>query len=187
MIVESSLRNHFIVAINSDSGSPFHNAVVYVCEHNEQGSMGLVINRLSGLQLTDIFSSLEIKVSESQVPSTPVFAGGPVKENVGFVLHRDHGDWESSVFTSTDLAVTASKDIMQALADAQGPTKALITLGFSGWDAGQLEAEIAKDYWLISPVDESIIFDMPVGKRWHAAIESLGFTPNQLSPFGGHA
>ena len=187
MINTSSLRNHFLIAVNSDSRSSFHHAVVYVCEHNENGSMGLVINRLSDLELTDIFSSLEIKLDNAQTLSTPVFAGGPVKENVGFVLHRDHGNWESSVFTSADLAVTSSKDIMHALANQQGPKKALITLGFSGWHAGQLEEEIAKDYWLISPVDETIIFDMPISKRWHAAIENLGFSHNQLSRFSGHA
>lgn len=187
MIITSNLRNHLLIAVNNEISSPFHHAVVYLCEHNKKGSMGLVINRLSDLQLTDIFSSLQIKVNNAQTPSNPVFAGGPVKENVGFVLHHGHGDWESSMLTSADLAVTSSRDIMQALANKQGPTQTLVTLGFSGWHAGQLEEEIAKDYWLISPIDKTIIFDMPIKKRWHAAIKNLGFEPNQLSRFGGHA
>ena len=187
MLKEINLRDHFLIAINSNIATAFHHAVVYVCEHNTAGSMGLMINQTSGLSLTDIFSSMQITTTKPANYSAPVLTGGPVKKNTGFVLHREHGQWESSLKTSKHLAVTASKDIIYALADYDGPQESIITLGFSGWDGGQLESEIANNLWLTCPADEEIIFHLPIAQRWHAAIESLGFSPNQLSADIGHA
>jgi len=187
MLNEINLRNHFLIAMDNDATSAFHRTVIYICEHGKEGSMGLVINRLSGLQLADIFSSMQITVNKQYNTATPVFTGGPVKENAGFVLHRDHGHWESSLYASDRLAVTSSKDIIQALANNEGPEKSMVTLGFSGWGAGQLETEIVNNFWLLSPADEDIIFNVPIAKRWYAAVESMGFKPSQLSTDIGHA
>lgn len=187
MLEQKNLRNHFLIALDNDHGSPFHRAVVYICEHDKYGSMGLIINRLSGLHLNDIFSSMQITVNNFIDTATPIFTGGPVKENAGFVLHRHEGTWESSLQTSDKLAVTSSKDIIHAFANNNGPKESLITLGFSGWEVGQLESEIAKNVWLTCPAHEDIIFNVPIAQRWNAAVESMGFSPNQLVTKVGHA
>jgi len=187
MLKETNLRDHFLIAINSDIASTFHQTVIYIGEHSKEGSMGLIINRPSGLHLIDIFSSMQIKIKKQSDVSALIFTGGPVKENTGFVLHHNHGQWESSLKTSSKLATTSSKDIMHALADNAGPEKSIITLGFSGWGKGQLENEMANNFWLTCPASEEILFDVPVTKRWQAAIESMGFNPNQLISDIGHA
>ena len=186
MLKEINLRDHFLIAMD-DGSSAFHRTVIYICEHDKHGSMGLIINRLSGLHLNDIFSSMQITVNKASEILTPVFTGGPVKENAGFVLHRNEDKWESSLQISQKLAITSSKDIIHALANDNGPEQSLITLGFSGWEVGQLEAEIAKNIWLVCPANEDIIFNVPITERWHSAIESMGFSPTQLILDIGHA
>ena len=186
MLKEINLRNHFLIAMDDDS-SAFHHTVIYMCEHDKHGSMGLIINRLSGLNLNDIFSSMQITANKTSETSAPVFTGGPVKENTGFVLHRNEGEWESSLQTSKKLAITSSKDIIHALANDDGPDQSLITLGFSGWEVGQLETEIANNVWLVCPANEDIIFNVPITERWHSAIESMGFGSTQLISDIGHA
>lgn len=187
MLKEINLRDHFLIALDNDRTSPFHRAVVYICEHDKYGSMGLIINHLSGLHLNDIFSSMQIVANKSTDFGMPIFTGGPVKENAGFVLHRNEGIWESSLQTSKKLAVTSSKDIIHAFANNNGPKESLITLGFSGWQVGQLEAEIASNVWLVCQANDDIIFNVPIAQRWNAAIESMGFNQSQLVTDIGHA
>ena len=186
MLDTVNLSDHFLISLDTEELSPFHRSVVYVCEHSEQGAMGLMINQQSGLDLNDVFSSMDIVVNADAVSSAQVLTGGPVQENAGFVLHGGKNKWESSLALANNLFVTTSQDILQAIADKEGPEKSLIMLGYSGWEAGQLEDEIGKNYWLSCPAKANIVFNTPIGQRWNAAIHSLGFTPCQLSREIGH-
>ena len=183
----SYLKDHFLIALEAEKDSLFYRSVVYVCEHNETGAIGLVVNSPTGLQLDDILESLEITVANPTLVNVPVFTGGPVKEEVGVVLHDGARHWNSSIATSSTLTLTTSRDILLSIAAAQGPKKVFFSLGHSGWSPGQLEEEIARDYWLVTPAQENIIFEVPIGKRWEAAIRSLGIEPNQLVTKHGNA
>lgn len=180
MELTSNLRNHFLIALHGENDSLFHRSVIYICDHNAQGALGLVLNKPTGLHLTEIFQSLEIKVANPLLAKTPVFIGGPVQEEVGMVLHDGVLTWQSSVATSSLLNVTTSRDILFAMAEEKGPEKVFFSLGYSGWSPGQLEEEVARDFWLVCPAQEKIIFEVPIAQRWEAAIRSLGIEPSQL-------
>jgi putative transcriptional regulator len=180
MELTSNLRNHFLVALHGETDPLFHRSVIYVCDHNAQGALGLLLNKPTGIHLTEICQSLEINVANPQLAKLPVFTGGPVQEEVGMVLHTGTLAWQSSVPTSPTLNVTTSRDILLAMAAEKGPEKVFFSLGYSGWSAGQLEDEVAQDFWLVCPVQERIIFEVPIEQRWEAAIRSLGIEPSQL-------
>jgi putative transcriptional regulator len=180
MELTSNLRNHFLVALHGETDPLFHHSVIYVCDHNAQGALGLLLNKPTGIHLTDIFQSLEIKVANPHLAKMPVFTGGPVQEEVGMVLHNGDVTWQSSVPTSATLNVTTSRDILFAMAEQKGPEKTFFSLGYSGWSAGQLEDEVARDFWLVCPAQDKIIFEVPIAQRWEAAIRSMGIEPSQL-------
>lgn len=184
---EINLQNQFLIAQNTDVNSPFHRTVIYVCEHTSQGAMGLVINRSTGLNLAEVFTSMEIVIDNYSIASEPVLAGGPVQENVGFVLHTPQHEWDSSLNVGDELTVTTSKDILQEMANKEGLSEQRIFLGYSGWAPNQLEQEISNNMWLTCPARAEIIFSTPIEQRWEAAIRSLGIDPLQLISIPGHA
>jgi len=149
--------------------------------------MGLIINRPMTLTLSEVLEQMEIEVTNKQLGNTAVFYGGPVQEDRGFVLHQPATQWESSVTISDQLAITTSKDILIEIAKGNGPSQFLITLGYAGWGAGQLEAELGGNTWLSGPADLSVIFTEPAEKRWARAAEILGVDLNLLSSDAGHA
>ena len=181
----NNLQDHFLISLDRHPYSTYHHALVYLCDHSATGAMGLVVNRDSGLVMNDVLQSLHINASQDL--DVPVLRGGPVENNVGFVLHHDCGQWYSSLHTSRDLTVTTSPDVLEAIAHHEGPEKSLLTLGYSGWKAGQLEQELAKNFWLACPANEDILFNTPIEQRWQAALELLGFRPEQLVHQVGHA
>lgn len=183
----TSLQNHFLIAHDNHPDDPFYKTVVYICQHNDSGTMGLVINRRCGLIATELFSALEIVLHDQSLQNKPVLCGGPVQEDVGFVIHTDEGQWESSFDINENVTVTTSKDIMQAIADAHGPKNSLFLLGYSGWEPHQLEQELERNVWLTCPASEEILFNTPIEQRWDAAIHSLGIDPSQLVHQTGHA
>lgn len=187
MMDKINLQNQFLIAQSTDVLNPFHRTVIYVCEHNPEGAMGLVINRPTGLNLSEVFTSMEIVIENYSIATEPVLAGGPMQENVGFVLHSQHGSWNSSLNVSPEFTVTTSKDILHDIAEHDTLSNHLVFLGYSGWAANQLEQEIQNNVWLTCPAQANILFSTPIEARWEAAIRSLGIEPSQLVNAVGHA
>lgn len=164
----------------------FSRSVTYICDHSEHGAMGIVLNQPLGITLIEVFHQLSLDTS-SPAGKTPVLAGGPVNTQRGFVLHRDQGSWDSTLHITSEICLTASRDIVAAIADNTGPKSAQFALGYAGWSPGQLEEEIASNAWLTIEADSSIIFDTPVEQRWAAAAAQLGVDLNLISTVAGHA
>ncbi|MGV6853089.1 MAG: YqgE/AlgH family protein [bacterium] len=177
-----------LIAMPALNGSYFERSVILLCEHNTKGAMGLVINKITELSLADILDQIGIRQTQNEdARLRPVFTGGPVHEDRGFVLHRPWGTWESSLTISDELQLTSSKDILKEIAKGRGPDDFLISLGYSGWAEGQLEEELVDTSWLTLPADQELIFDADIEDRWDLAVEKLGVDINQISTLSGHA
>lgn len=181
------LTNQFLVAMPTLTDPNFHQSVTFICEHNAQGALGIIINRPSNVVLGDIFKQLSIQASDARCNALPVWQGGPVQLERGFVIHTPAGEWESTLKLDHDLGVTSSRDVLAAIARGDGPDKLFVALGYAGWGAGQLEVELAENAWLSTPADPQILFDLPVEQRWQAAAKSIGVDLALLSGDAGHA
>lgn len=184
----STFENQFLIAMPSLNDPYFSRSLTYICEHNDDGAMGLVINQPTTLNLKALMSQIddEIVVSEENAEQI-VLAGGPVSQDRGFILHSNQQGWSSSLQLTDDMMVTTSKDILPAMATNKGPDKCLVALGYAGWTAGQLEQEIQENSWLTVEADPDIIFNTPIHRRWQAAVNKLGVDIWQLAPTSGHA
>ncbi|MET0380216.1 MAG: YqgE/AlgH family protein [Spongiibacteraceae bacterium] len=182
-----SFRNHFLIAMPTLNEGMFAHSVAYICEHSDQGAMGIVINQPMGLPLREVLDHLNIENAHSHLDD-PVMAGGPVQTDRGFVLHRtSEQHWESTIVITEEVSLTTSRDILDAMARADGPKESLVALGYAGWSAGQLEDEIAANAWLTLPADSAIIFKVPVENRLTAAAAKLGVNMALMAPGAGHA
>lgn len=182
-----SLRNHFLLAMPNLTDGIFARSITYLCEHSEHGAMGIVINHPLEVCVGEIMEHLQIS-AHGRLRDTPVMAGGPVHMDRGFVLHRHTArEWEASLKVTEEIYLTTSRDILAAIAAAEGPPDNLIALGYAGWAAGQLEAEISDNSWLTLPADSAIIFDTPCHQRAFAAAAQLGVDLNLISGEAGHA
>lgn len=184
---QSNLTNHLLIAMPNLADPNFSHTVTYICEHSEKGAMGLVINRPIDINVAEILEQMEIPVSEPTAGEAPVYLGGPVEEQRGFVLHSSDSEWDSTLRINDQVSVTTSRDILEAMARGEGPEQALVALGYAGWGPGQLEQEILDNSWLSAPADQSILFTLPPARRWQAAAELLGVDLNRLSSESGHA
>lgn len=185
---DASLRNHLLIAMPRLEDPNFSRTVTFLCEHNDEGAMGLVINRsMPDLVIGDILEQMQIPTAPEADLTVPVLSGGPVQPEHGFLLHRPHGHWDSSMVISDDLALTTSRDILEAIADGKGPTHYLVALGYAGWGPGQLEQELAENAWLSGPASETLLFNTPLEERWSAAAALLGIDLGLLSGEVGHA
>ncbi len=182
-----SLAHHFLIAMPDMADPLFAKSIVYLCEHGEQGAMGVIINKPSGIVLAQLLEQIDLPLTNDDTNTTPVFFGGPVQPDRGFVLHKPIGNWQSTLTITDDLALSTSKDILAAVADGRGPDKLQISLGYAGWEKGQLEEEIAANSWLTVAAEDWVIFDTPVEERYNCAIKLLGFDPALLSSVSGHA
>jgi len=183
----TSLTNQFLIAMPNLEDPNFEHTVAYVCEHNEQGAMGIIINRPMKTQLGEILMHMGIESSLTDINHQAVYEGGPVQSERGFVIHFPAGQWESSLTISENIAVATSTDILTAMANNQGPENALVALGYAGWSAGQLEDEILDNTWLHGPASSDILFHLPSEQRWAAAAALLGVDLNLISHQTGHA
>lgn len=184
----------------------FARSVVYLCEHSERGALGLIINKPSDIKLKGLFEKVELQLARGDLDDAPVFQGGPVQTERGFVLHEPvigtpHGaageqaaleDGQGAVYASTmtipgGLEMTTSRDVLEAMATGAGPRKVLVTLGYSAWEEGQLESELAENSWLTVGADPAVIFDTPIEQRYDKALSLLGLEAWKLSPEAGHA
>ena len=191
-----NLTHHFLIAMPGLQDAVFGHSVVYLCEHSERGALGLVINKPSDLSLKHLFDKVELPLKRDDLSNTPVFQGGPVQTERGFVLHdavvAEGGEPGESIYASTmtipgGLEMTTSKDVLEALSTGAGPRRVLVSLGYSSWGEGQLESEIAENTWLTVGADPSVIFDTPVDERYRKALSLLGLELWMLSPEAGHA
>lgn len=181
------LRNHFLIAMPALSDTNFARTVTFICEHNQDGAMGIIINRPLSITLDEILQHIKVKNCPQEVGAMPVFLGGPIQQNRGFVLHRPTGCWETTLMVSEEVGITASCDILNAIAQGQGPQQTLIALGYAGWGSNQLEQELAENVWLSAPASSSIVFDTPYEQRWKAAAALVGVDLSRLSREIGHA
>ena len=188
-----NLTNHFLIAMPGLSDALFGRSVVFMCEHSERGALGLVINKPSDIRLPRLFEKIDLPMGRVDLQDTPVFQGGPVQTERGFVLHEaiDSAEGES-IYASTlsipgGLEMTTSKDVLEAMSSGAGPRKVFVTLGYASWAQGQLESEITENSWLTVAADPAVIFDAPVNERYERAMALLGLQPWMLSPDAGHA
>ncbi len=183
----SSLTNHFLIAMPMLADPNFFHTVTYVCEHSREGAMGIVINRPLSVTVSEILEQMSITMEDGEtLRNQPVFLGGPVQRERGFVIHQPIGNWEASLAVTDTIGVTTSRDILMAMAGGTGPRRSLVALGYAGWGAGQLEREIAANAWLSGPADLRVLFETPIDRRWHAAAMILGVDLNLLSGEVGH-
>jgi putative transcriptional regulator len=186
------LKHQLLIAMPAMADPNFSGSVVYICDHSDKGALGLVINRPTELILSTLFERIDLKLEIAPWKDAPVFFGGPVQTERGFVLHEkvpgDGGSYSSSIeIAGGGLEMTTSKDVLEALSQGLGPKKVLITLGYSGWSAGQLEDELGRNGWLTVDAAPEVIFDTPVEQRYERALALLGIDPRMLSGEAGHA
>ena len=193
-----NLTHHFLIAMPGVEDASFSRSVVYLCEHSERGALGLIINKPMGISLQGLFEKVDLSLGREDLTGEPVFQGGPVQTERGFVLHdpmraaSQDDDAKDSAYASTmaipgGLEMTTSKDVLEALSHGAGPRRVLVTLGYASWGEGQLESELAENSWLTVGADPSVIFDTPVGERYDRALGLLGLEAWMLSPEAGHA
>ncbi len=189
-----NLTNQFLIAMPGTGDGPFAGTVVYMCEHTDKGALGLVINKPIDITLKNLFEKVELSLDREEFAAMPVYFGGPVQTERGFVLHErvqgpadEESAYNSSLKVEGGLEMTTSKDVLEAIASGSGPKKVLVTLGYSGWAAGQLEEEMSRNGWINVEAEPGIIFDTPVGERYDKALSLLGIDAVMLSSDAGHA
>jgi len=182
------LQNHFLIAMPTLADDGFAHTVIYVCEHNEYGAIGIVINKPISMMLGEIFQQMAISCTSLEINQIPVLAGGPIDQERGFVFHKpaEH-QWRSTLKLSNEIAITTSKDILEAIAAEQGPAEFVISLGYAGWSPGQLENELKENAWLTVKASEQVLFATPFEDRWYKSVSLLGIDPTHLSNISGHA
>jgi putative transcriptional regulator len=181
------LTGHLLIAMPAMADPNFVRTVTYICEHNDQGALGIVINRPLEMDLGEVFEQLSLPATDTGLARQPVLRGGPVQTERGFVLHEPSQNWDSTVEVSDSVHLTTSQDILAALARGAGPKRALMALGYAGWGAGQLEVEMSANAWLSVPGSATIVFDTPFEQRWSAAAGLLGINLATMSSEAGHA
>ncbi len=186
-----NLTHHFLIAMPGLEDEGFSKSVIYMCEHSERGALGLIINKPSDINVQGLFDKVELPLRREDLTTTPVFQGGPVQTERGFVLHESMMPGSESVYASTmsipgGLEMTTSKDVLEALSTGAGPRKVFVSLGYSAWGEGQLESELLDNSWLTVAADLEVIFDTPVEERYDRALKLLGLESWMISPVAGH-
>ncbi len=181
------LSNQLLIAMPTLADSNFSQTVTLVCEHNAEGAMGIVINRPLKMRFADVFEQLDLSAQDQKLREQTLLMGGPVQTDRGFIIHRAGPLWDATIVVSDSIHVTTSRDVLQAIAEGRGPTPLSMALGYAGWEAGQLEAEMVQNSWLTVPFEERILFDTPFEQRWQAAAQLLGVNLSTLSTQAGHA
>lgn len=187
MTATGYLTDHLLIAMPALADPDFSRAVTYICEHSDDGALGIIINRPGDLRLADVLSQMNLDASTDEIADRPVYLGGPVNPERGFVLHTGQDEWEASLRVGDDINVTSSRDVLEAIARGEGPEHYLVALGYAGWAPGQLEQEMRENAWLSTAAEHGILFHTPDHDRWQAAARLLGIDPSRLSGDAGHA
>ena len=166
-----NLTHHFLIAMPAMADPHFARSLTYICEHNDQGALGIVVNRPLEMSLQTLLEQVSIPLESPAFKAIPIHFGGPVQVDRGFVLHTPLGQWQSTLGVGSDIGLTTSKDILQAAARGEGPRQLLITLGYAGWAPGQLEEEIKAKSWFLIPADKELIFDKKTEQKWQRAMD----------------
>ena len=182
-----NFTHHFLIAMPAMADQNFSHTLTYVCEHNEDGALGIVVNRPTEMTLSSLFEQIDVPLADNALRRIPVHFGGPVQVDRGFVLHRPIGNWLSTLAVDDEIGLTTSKDVLEAVARGDGPKDVIVSLGYAGWSAGQLEHEIAQNAWLTVAADPEVLFETPVEARLPAAMRLLGIDFSRLSDAVGHA
>jgi putative transcriptional regulator len=186
-----SLAHHFLIAMPAMADPNFARTLTYICEHNGEGALGIIVNRPIDMDLATLFERVNIPLESADAANNfrvmPVYFGGPVQTDRGFVLHRPSGQWQSTLKVTDDIGLTSSRDILQTMGETGEPHEVLVTLGYAGWSAGQLEWELSQNAWLTVAAAPQIIFDLPSEERLPAAMQLLGIDFANLSDTAGHA
>lgn len=185
--MDTSLRHHFLIAMPSLVDTFFYRSVIYICEHDDQGAMGIIINRPTQITLTELLTHFDINNPSETAINTPVFFGGPVQKNQGMILHDSNMKWKNTIQLADSIFLSTSIDILNVMGTAQAPEHSIVALGYSSWGAGQLEQEIVENSWLTVAANDDILFNTPTDKQWHAAAKLLGIDINLMSTATGHA
>ncbi len=187
MAENAYFQNQFLVAMPGLEDPNFNHSVALLCEHNDQGALGLIINRPTDLKLADMLEHLKLPHAALGASGPIVYWGGPVQQERGFVVHTGPDRWESTLNIGEKLFITTSRDILDGIGKGEGPADYIVILGYAGWGAGQLEDEVLQNSWLNTPVDRAILFQTPIGERWRDATRLLGVDVTQLAGAAGHA
>ena len=187
MSYDGSLTNQLLIAMPGMQDPNFSTTVTLVCEHNDVGALGIVINRPLTLKLGGLFEQLDVEGPDPEAAENPVLLGGPVGPERGFVLHGGEPEYENSIAVSSEISLTLSRDVLDAMAAGSGPDKSLVALGYAGWQPGQLEDEMLANSWLSVPASTDIVFDTPFAERWSQAAQTIGIDIAQISTDAGHA
>lgn len=183
---DAYIANQLLIALPALADPHFARSVALICQHDADGAMGVVINRASEYTLGEVFEQMGIDCGDATMRAQVVLAGGPVHPERGFVLHDGDG-WDSSLGIGTQLSVTTSRDILEAMARGQGPQHATVALGCAGWGAGQLEYELVENSWLTAPVAADVLYSLPLEARWQAAAGLIGVDMTRIADYAGHA
>jgi putative transcriptional regulator len=186
-VVSGYLQQQMLIAMPDMADPNFSRSVTLLCQHNEEGAIGITINRQSGFTLGELLFQLKIPCENQEISSIAVLEGGPVSPDHGFVLHTPVEGFDSSIRINDDIMVTTSRDIVSAIAAGKGPAQFLIALGYAGWGDGQLESEMRQNAWLSVPADKGILFETALSNRWEKAVGKLGISISDLHGVGGHA
>lgn len=187
MSQEVNLTRHFLIAMPNMVDPNFSRTLTFICEHNDHGALGIIVNRPIDMTLSTLFERVQIPLEATGFEALPIYFGGPVQTDRGFVLHRPLGSWQSTLTVSEDLGLTSSRDILESVGSTGQPSEILVTLGYAGWAAGQLEYELSQNAWLTVTADEEIMFALPPEERLPAAMQLLGIDYAKLSEVAGHA
>ncbi len=182
-----NLTGHFLIAMPGMADARFARTLTYLCKHDEEGALGIIVNRPIEMQMSDLFAQTGLVPQNDELGNHPLFFGGPVETGRGFVLHQPLGSWQSTLPAGQDIGLTTSRDILDALAQGNGPQRVMVALGYAGWSAGQLESELAQNAWLSVPAQAEVIFDTPIDGRLDAATHLLGINYLDLPEEAGHA
>lgn len=181
-----NLTNHFLIAMPNLADPNFHRSVTYICQHDAQGAVGLILNRATDMGLQELLQQLNIE-PRPQLQNTAIMYGGPVDPYSGFILHRPHGNWSNTLAVTDEIGLTTSRDVLDAIAGGTGPDDSIVALGYAGWAGGQLENELLNNAWLTLQADADMLFRTPPHLLWQAAANALGIDITQLSGDAGHA
>ena len=186
-VMYANLTNHFLIAMPNMVDPNFSGSLTYICEHNDRGALGLIVNRPGDITLGALLGQADITLNNDKWKSVPVYKGGPVQTDRGFVLHRPVGSWQSTLAVNDVAGLTTSRDVLLSMVAGKGPEKMLVAIGYAGWAAGQLEQEIKQNGWLTVEADLDVVFNMPPEARLNAAMGLLGISFANLSDQAGHA
>ena len=181
------LSDHFLIAMPAMEDPYFSKSLIYIAEHNDQGALGIIVNRPINMTLATLFEKIDVPFESPDLANLPIFFGGPVQTDRGFVLHRPLGAWQSTLAVNQEVGLTSSRDVLQAVARDGEPHEIMVSLGYSGWGAGQLEGELAQNAWLTVRAEPSILFELPSEERLPSAMEMLGIDFIHLAGQAGHA